>query len=236
MSGLRQTDPAAPLPVCQMAEFSQYIPSIMLARSGSVFYSGRKAFEGEKDFYFLGLNPGGAPGGEGLPCVALQVHESVMRTECWSAFTCEQWGARETGQAPIQLRVAHLMRKLNLDPKATPASNLIFLRSRNFVDLERPAELAAECWAFHSRVMEILKVKMIVCFGRWCGAWVREKLGASERIGSFTEKNRRTWVSEVYMSKVTGMKVAILTHPSRANWCSNTCDPSPMITQCMASI
>jgi hypothetical protein len=37
------------------------LPSAVLRRSGSIFYSGKEAFVGRKPLYVLGLNPGGIP-------------------------------------------------------------------------------------------------------------------------------------------------------------------------------
>jgi hypothetical protein len=44
-----------------MENFIKYIPEEINKLSGAVFYSGKKAFTGNKTLYILGLNPGGCP-------------------------------------------------------------------------------------------------------------------------------------------------------------------------------
>ena len=41
-------------------EFAAFIPESLKSKSGSVFYSGRNAFNSQSDVYILGLNPGGS--------------------------------------------------------------------------------------------------------------------------------------------------------------------------------
>lgn len=219
-------------------ELLAYVPEDLLRRSGSLLYSGRSAWSGEHDVYLLGLNPGGAEA-EGLPApngdepssLQSQIDEVLARGEDrWSAYTSESWKERPAGEAPMQQRVRHLLRGLGLKPEDTPASNLVFVRTRSEKTLgTETEELAEACWPFHQGVINGLGTRAILCLGATTGSWVRAKLGATpEPVDTFVETNNRRWTSTVHRTS-DGRAVVTLTHPSWADWRNPDADPVPMV-------
>jgi hypothetical protein len=209
---------------------SALIPAELLDRSGSVFYSGRQAFSGTKPIYLLGLNPGGDPVEMSDETIRLQVKQVLERTQNnWSAYRDESWGNAPKGTWRMQPRVRHLIAQLGLDPGEVPASNIIFVRSREAhgIVAERNA-LAAKCWPFHQRVITELRVQTVICFGNEAGWWVRLKMGADRLVGEFFEVNNRRWGSSAFQN-MSGKVVITLSHPSRSDWASPPCDPSSFV-------
>ncbi|MFC0359837.1 MULTISPECIES: hypothetical protein [Kytococcus] len=210
-------------------ELAALVPDELLDRSGSVFYSGREAFEQPGGLYLLGLNPGGDPE---------TLREATVRTDIqwalgasqprWSRYRDEEWGA-PAGTSPLQRRVLHLLDHLGLDAGRVPSSNLVFVRSRQesgiATDLPR---LAEACWPFHQAVIDGLGTRTVVCFGSTVAARCRHMLGAHDEWGTFREDNRRGWTSRVHRSP-SGVDVIQVTHPGRADWCNPACDPSPLV-------
>lgn len=205
----------------------ELIPKHLLPMSGSVFYSGRNAFTGQKDIYILGLNPGGDPGNPEEDTVGSHALSVINdKPDDWSEYRDESWQGKPPGTFGMQPRVLHLLRNLNLSPGQVPASNLVFFRSTSADKVNKYH--MDECWPFHEYAIEKLKPKAILCFGKSAGAFVRIRLGANKHIAQFIEKNYRKWPSCAYTSP-SGIKVIELTHPSRAKWDSEAADPSEMV-------
>ena len=215
-------------------DFIKLIPSALNDRNGRVFYSGRRAFESPKTLYILGVNPGGAP--DELPGQTVSAHTSWLLkngARNWSAYRDELWTGRTPGTAPLQRRMLHMFRKLNLDPGEVPASNLVFVRSERKAKLVGDfSQLARECWPFHQAVVDRLKVRTILCLGQDPGDWVCEQLGARSQVDEFIEKNNRKWKSRVYRN-ATGLTVVVATHPSRVDWTAPSTDPTELIQRAL---
>lgn len=130
----------------------------------------------------------------------------------------------------MQPRVLHLFNKLNLNPGEVPSSNLIFVPSRreNKINTEEKRALCQECWPFHEAVIKELRLKVILCFGKTAGKYLRVKLDANTMIDEFVEANNRRWRSQAFSGKY-GVKVIVATHPSIADWTTPASDPSEMI-------
>ncbi len=209
-------------------------PSI-LDRSGAVFYSGRVAFASPCRVYLLGLNPGGSPDALRRNTVAESMKEWRQRTEsAWSAYADESWANARAGQGGMQPEVLHLLRNLNLDVRRTPASNVIFVRSRSEPDLRsEKVALMEACWPVHLGVLKATRADTLICLGKTAGAWVREQLGAHSLLGSYVETNARRWVSSAHTTS-DGMCVITLTHPSRAKWRTPAADPSAFVRDILA--
>ena len=206
------------------------LPSALLRRSGKIFYTGAQAFHGHCPLYLLGINPGGDPELEQAETVGLDVLGRADRPELWSAFVHEtDWG-NKNGQAPLQRRVLHLLDGLQLDPLLTPASNAVFVRSRAEADLKREMpDLLATCWPVHQAVISSLGVRVVACFGKTAGWWVRQQLGANELLETFTETHsKRSWTSQLHRAN-DGRIVATLTHPGRADWTCRHSDPTILV-------
>lgn len=210
------------------------LPRDILDRSGSVFYSGRGAFAATRPLYLVGLNPGGDPVAQAGNTVAKHIEEFARRTRPWSAYLDDSWEGASPGSWGMQPRVLHMLARLGVDPRLTPAANLLFVRSRSEADLkaEKPTLIRA-CWPVHRAVLSVVRPKVIVCFGGTTGKWMREQLGASEQIDHFIETNDRGWRSCTHRA-TDGVQVVTTTHPARVDWRNPVADPTPLVQRALA--
>lgn len=210
-------------------ELAQLIPVQLLERSGSVFYSGRSAFSGPAPLYLLGLNPGGSAEAQKEDTVAKHLQGALSRPEDqYSEYLHGEWYGKP-GTWGMQPRVRHLCDRLGLDACDIPASNLIFARSARERDLRSEKQALIDlCWPFHQAVIDMLRPKIIICFGQTAGNEVLSRLGGGEQVDCFKESNGRKWVSRLHQTQF-GPLVATLTHPSIAAWNITATDPSAMV-------
>lgn len=209
------------------------VSPVILPRSGSVFYTGKSAFQSESPLYLLGLNPGGDPQAQRDNTVAKHISEFRGRARPWSAYADDSWEGAPPGTWGMQPRVLHMLAKLRLDPRQVPASNVVFVRSRGESDLrDQKPMLLDECWPVHEAVITTLSVRVVVCFGGTAGRWVRERLEAQEYYDSFRETNARGWASEAHRS-AEGKFVVTVTHPGRADWRNPAADPTDLVRQAL---
>ena len=203
------------------------LPSAILERSGSVFYSGKEAFVGRKPLYILGLNPGGVPAEVPSKTIADSIEAFKHRDEPWSEYL-ESWEEAAPGTWGLQPRILHMLDRLGLDPRSVPSSNVVFVQTRGEAELgPEKAELLQSCWPVHQAVIDNLQIQTILCFGTTAGAWVREQLGAHQPIDEFTEANSRGWTSRTHRED-GGRQVVTVTHPSRVDWSNPNSDPTPL--------
>jgi len=209
------------------------LPAFVREKSGSVFYTGREALTGSRPLYILGLNPGGNPDLQSSNTVERHIAEHRQRPAPWSAYSDDPWEGAKPGTWGMQPVVLHMLSALGLDPQLTPASNVVFARTRSEKALrdEKTALLQA-CWPVHQAVIDELGVRVIVCFGVTAGRWVREKLNAKERFDSYTETNNRRWKSDAHRTK-DGLVVVKVSHPGRADWRNPNADPTPLIKRAL---
>lgn len=210
--------------------FANLIPQQLKHQSGSVFYSGRNAYNSGALLYMLGTNPGGSPKIQAKETVAWHT-QKVMEREAddWSAYRDERWNNRPPGTCGMQPRVLHLLSKLGLEPGNVPASNVVFLRSARESTFTGDYRSVAElCWPFHRAVVEQLTPRVILCFGQTAGTFVLKKLGVHNAEARFTEKNMRRWTSVLY-TQAEGPSVVVATHPSIADWTKEATDPSELV-------
>lgn len=211
------------------------LPSSLLQRSGSVFYTGKQAFKGLKQLYLLGLNPGGDPFAQVSNTVATHIAAFRKREVPWSDYADDSWEGAPPGTWGMQPRILHMLGRLELDPRAVPASNVVFVRSRGEAGLRgEKTSLLDTCWPVHEAVIEALKVRVIVCFGGTAGRWVRERLSADLLFDRFSETNSRGWTSEAHRS-AEGRVVVTVTHPGRADWRNPAADPTDLVRRAIAS-
>lgn len=214
------------------AAISEAIDSIKMQTSTrSVFYSGVSAFVKDAPLYILGLNPGGEEG----DTVDISLGAFASQTEDWSAYVHESWGGRPKGEYPMQRSVRHMLTNLNLEPCQVPASNLIFLSSRNEKDLKDKSSLLETCWPVHQAVIDTLRVRTILCFGQTAGNFVCKKLGANIEIDHYTETNNRRWTSRAHRA-ADGLVVVTVTHPSWADWKNEKADPTPLVKRMLERV
>ena len=221
-------------------DLAKLLPKPLLRRSGRTFYSGRKAFGKRSNLYVVGMNPGGNPIEHSDDTLSSHTNWILNSApDNWSAYRDEPWGGskpgtwRSPGTAPMQLRMQHLFRRLQVDPGDVPASNIVFVRSERKATLEGDfSTLASQCWPFHEAVIENLKVRVIVCLGTDAGQVISGRLGANSLVDEFVEKNNRGWTSRAYKNR-NGLTVAVLTHPSIANWATPETDPTELVLRAL---
>ena len=224
-------------------EFAQLIPDSLLDISGKVFISGRDAFGSSSKLYILGLNPGGAPESNALETVGAHTRKVIHDApDNWCALTDEAWGRNgHRVQHPMQRNVLHLLRRLDLDCRKVPASDLVFARSRDAAKISKAefVRLANDCWPFHRAVIRRLEVRVIVCLGReaaW-GAIARLEAdnpaaGKFAEIDRFVEDRGLKGVSRAYRNG-GGITVVQLTHPSRFHWTTSKSDPTELVRRAL---
>jgi hypothetical protein len=211
-------------------EFAKLIPGELIARSGSVFYSGRRAFERSCQMYIMGLNPGGDPVKQAQETIGWHTNKVLSDVpDDWSAYRDESWSSSIPGTHKMQPRVLHLLKRLKLDPGSVPASNMIFLRSGREDRLEDDlSHLVDICWPFHEKVIEELTPRVILCLGNTTGNRVRQRLNARNQIAEYVENNTRRWRSRAFRN-VDGVTVVVVTHPSIADWTAIATDPTELV-------
>lgn len=205
--------------------FAALIPEEMLDVPGHAFYTGEAGFTGQKPLYLLGLNPGG----DGAETVRQQFQQLKVAHSAYSAYVTHTWKPA----ARIDHNVLHLLRKVSLQATEVPASCLVFSRTRAESDIAKEFDrLAALCWPFHEAVIRTLGVKVVVCFGKSAGEFVRRQYGAHREIDHFTERNNRGWRSTTHRAP-GGLKIVTVTHPSRADWRNPLADVSPLVARAL---
>ncbi len=211
-------------------EFAKLIPDALKKESGSVFYSGRNAFKGKKDLYIIGLNPGGSNSLKRDETISWHTDKTLTNDNpSWSEYKDEIWTGKIPGVSGLQPRVLHLLNQLNLSPYEVPASNLCFVRSRREKYIsEKLFSYAELCWKFHQNVIVKLDVKIVLCFGKTAGNFVRKKTGANELVDEFTENNNRKWKTQVFKNDREQI-VITASHPSIADWTNVKTDPSELV-------
>lgn len=212
-------------------EFAKLIPEKLMNLSGAVFYSGRNAFQGKKDLYILGFNPGGSDIYLRSPINKHSDKVLANTNPNWSEYKDESWGEnRPAGTHGLQPRILHLLKGLDISPYDVPSSNVCFVRSQLIKDLSKDQRnyYLELCWLFHEKVIKDLGIKVILCFGKDAGSFVRKKLIANTYVDNLIEQNKRKWESSVYKND-RGQIVIVVTHPSRADWTTPNTDPSDLV-------
>ena len=217
-------------------DLARLIPENLLHVSGSVFYSGRNAFRSTSPLYVLGVNPGGSPEAQSGETIAWHTNKILtVEPDDWSAYRDESWRNAPPGAGGMQPRVLHMMRRTGFAPGDVPASNVIFPRSqREGIIKHEFASLANACWQFHKAAIELLRPRVILCFGGTAGGYVRDKLKASKQVSEFVESNNRRWRSSTHLG-FNGIFVVTATHPSIADWTAADTDPSHLVVEALAT-
>ncbi|MBM3944702.1 MAG: hypothetical protein FJ317_04330 [SAR202 cluster bacterium] len=214
--------------------FAGKIPSRLLSQSGKVFYSGRNAFSVRSALYVLGINPGGAPTSHSTETIESHTQEVLNAfADDWSAYRDESWEGAAPGTTGMAPRVLHLFARLGGNPGSIPCSNLVFVRSSREAHLNKElSSLAQLCWPFHEYAIKTIHPRVILCFGKTAGNFVRQRLSANALIDEFIEQNNRRWRSQAFKN-ANGIKVVVATHPSIADWTARETDPTQLISQAL---
>lgn len=223
-----------------LEDFYQLVPAHLRARSGSIFYSGRRAFTDPAQVYILGLNPGGeVVDRPDLHGMTVESHTQGLLAKAsleWSEFIDSGWGKDAPGASYVQRRVRYVMDELGLDLRQVPASNAIFVRTRSEEEIgKEKTRLLEDCWPLHEAVIQRLDVQLVVCMGGTVGGWVRRKLGAGALLDRDQERNGRRWKSTLHANE-RGQLVATVPHPSRMKWDCEESNPSPLLKRALASL
>lgn len=215
-------------------EFAELIPREFMEKSGAAFHSGRLAFSRSRDLYVLGLNPGGDPESHrDLTIKANKKKALGSEKSDWSAYLDECWepgnrGKLPQGQAPFQLEMQDLMKRLDLKLREVPASDVFFLRSRqaHMIDPEEKKRLRELCWPFHREVIRRLEIRVVLCLYAEGAEFVREKTGAHrcvDRAFKLSKSGKRKYWRECFEAP-GGLKVVQITRPTGIPWVGNACD------------
>lgn len=215
--------------------FYERVPESMRGLSGAVFNSGSEAFSGASPLYVLGLNPGGDPEKHAIETVEYHSQLVFSKPAAWSAYRDESWDGRAPGAAGMQPGVVGALESLGLPAHSVPTSNLIFIRTKAEKDIKNFPALAKACWPFHEAVIEQLEVKVVLCFGKKTGNWVRRRVQADKFVDRFVETNKRNWTSEAFVN-AEGLHVIVASHPARAAWTTKDANPSPMIKRVLTAL
>ena len=133
----------------------------------------------------------------------------------------------------MQPRILHILKGLDLEAHRVPASNVVFKRTSNENDLSGDFNnLAEQCWSFHQHVIERLKVRVILCFGKTASELVRSKISANKAVDHFVEDNNRRWSCQTF-SNSQGLMVVAATHPGRVAWNAQASDPTALIRRAL---
>lgn len=143
-----------------LSDFARQQLAPVLDVSGGILYSAAATIR-PYPLYLLGLNPGGSP-----ERVTNTLRASIddLNSKTTNSYLDESWAGSPIGEARLQRRVRWLLEALGHEPRDVPASNLLFVRSRNAkgVDFERIANI---CWPVHERILQIVRPKLILVFG-----------------------------------------------------------------------
>ncbi len=209
--------------------YAALIPNELKDCSGSVFYSGRAAFTGIKRLYILGFNPGGDPIAQRNETIRSHT-QSVLKEKAdrWSEYSCESWKGKAPSCGGIQPRVIHLIQTLGFDPCDIPASNAIFVRTKNERSICSPKKLADLCWPVHQEVIANIQPCLILCMGRRAQNILQHYTKATTPIPELTVCSTNSFLVEVFKNS-RGCRLAAVKHPSRCDWSKQDSDPSTTI-------
>lgn len=221
-----------------IAELLAAIPQSVRGKSGTALYTGLASWTQPSPLYLMGINPGGEPDRDTIYGNAEDMLRDPSRA-VFSEYVDGVWAtskgrARPKGQAPMQKRVRHVLGRLVLDPQLVPTSNMVYVRSRqaHHISAAEMNAMANECWPFHARMIERLKVRVVLCMGGDVARFVRDKVGSHTLIDEFVEGySTRPRKSRVY----DGGKVLVVhaAHPSRSPWDQEVADISPLVARAL---
>ena len=222
--------------VTMLDDFESLVPNGLMDESGSVFYSGREAFDRPSDLYILGLNPAGRVKDHADDTIMAHLLGLGQKPDNWSAYRDDPCEGAAPGTKPMQRRTLHLFKRIGRDPGLVPASNVIFKRSSRESTLEGDVrDLAPLCWPFHHAVIDTLRVRVIVCLNGTAARWVRRQVRAHAQVDEFTESNKRCWQSCTYRA-ASGLTVVALSAPSIADWTCPATDPTHLVKRALRRI
>ena len=221
-------------------DFARRIPESLKQKTGYVFFSGRTAFSKQSDLYILGINPGGEDPTD-TPDTSLdsRIKEVLYnKKDDWAALKDGCWCGRCEGLPCthfLQRNLRHLIKQAGMNPRDVPVSEVVFRTSRGLATLDGKYEDYADlCWSFHEAVLEKLGVRVVVCYGKPSGEYVRQRLDATEKVDEFIvplgETGKRKSRAFSYRN-TDGIAVVNLWFPGNGQpyWINPKTDPTGLV-------
>jgi len=185
----------------------QSIP-LLLERKGELIYSSHETLK-KGDIYLLGLNPGG----EGF--ITINEHLDKLLIKDTNSYLDESWkngiSTWAEGEAPLQKRVDFLITSLGYKTKDVCASNLIFVTSKSSSEINYG--LAGYCWRFHEKILEIIKPKIILCFGISDVSSYSYLLSLYEGAEEEIPSRHGNWKCKAFTTNIDGRKTTVIGIP-----------------------
>lgn len=149
--------------VDELIRIARGLPEEMKNKPGRILYSDKKTLEGS-DVYLIGLNPGGSTNGK-----ILKEEIEAIKQRTKNAYEDEPWEWHgkdlKEGTSPPQIRVKHLVTAIGVEICKVCASNLIFTQTKAQLGLDKPENLAENCWSVHEAIINMAKPKVIIAIG-----------------------------------------------------------------------
>lgn len=225
--------------------FVEKIPESLKRKSGSVFYSGRNSFSSPSDLYILGTNPGGSPTNAPEYLISKNIDDVLCRKPLdWFDYKDGSWGRYQPGKHYLQKNVLHLLKGVKKNAREVPASEVVFLRSKNVAELKSHydknyEELADECWPFHETVIRELGIRVIAVYGKRSGDYVRKRLNANTLVDEFpATQGKRKFTGRAYRNKA-GLIVVHLWFPGggfNPHWTDHGKDPTRLVVNALEGL
>lgn len=185
----------------------------IIDQPGAVLYSAESTLK-PGPVYLLGLNPGGS--GDATLRDSL---ERSRRGE--NAYTDEVWEQKRRsfpkGEAPLQLRVKGLIKKLGLDIQAVPASNLAFTRSTGIAEHSGFEGAVRLCAPVHRIFMDVIKPDFLMTFGNTDHFGDAIKIVSSECL----DARHQGWQAKRGEAIAFGHKIKFGNVPHMSVWASD---------------
>ena len=222
-------------------DFAKLIPNSLMDKPGAAFFSGRSAFSNPSNLYILGINPGGDAESPNASTISVHIKDVLhCKLQDWSNYRDNSFGRFAPGKHFLQKNILHLLKEVGEEPHEIPASEVVFLGSKNLSKLKGDfRQLADECWPFHEAVIDKLidklGIRVVVCYGKPSGEYVRRRLKASTQVDEFVASHgRKTFTSRTYRN-ADGLTVVTLWFPGYFNphWTNPKTDPTGLVVNAL---
>ena len=158
----------------------------------------------------------------------------------WFDYKDGSWGGKPPGRHFLQKNVLHLLKEAKKNVREVPASEVVFLQSKNVSELKKLyrksyEELADECWPFHEAVIDKLGIRVIAVYGKPSGDYVRHRLNANKLVDEFqATRGKKKFTSRAYRNEDC-LTVVNLWFPGNWNphWTTNGKDPTGLVVNAL---
>lgn len=213
--------------------FARHQLAPILDMSGRVLYSAAETLK-PYPLYLLGHNPGGSPENPAFDTIRSSL--DLLPSKTTNNYLDESWAGCDVGRSRLQTRVCGLLEALGHEPRDVPASNLVFVRSRDAgtSQLDRFADV---CWPVHEQILAIVRPKVVIVFGNSAGSpysFFAQKYGAQNKIT--VPSGHGSWLCKAFevpgLFRVVGLphlsRYKITAHAQVIDWLKGLCaEPVP---------